>query len=69
VFEQVFKNIDDVLWKEADCTTDHGQRKLTPLLRLKYQDSFADAVSDLGNLEEIGKDFAGFQKFFYQEAA
>ena len=43
--------------------------KLTPLLRLKYHDSIADAVADLGRPEEIGSVFAGFQKFLYQEAA
>jgi hypothetical protein len=79
VFEQTFKNIDDVLWKEAfqnDLRTinalptitrqerafldfvlaryvDVGveeldQEKLTPLLRLKYHNSIADAVEDLG---------------------
>ena len=31
------------------------QTKLTPLLRLKYHDSLADAVADLGKPEEIGK--------------
>jgi type I restriction enzyme R subunit len=45
------------------------QAKLTPLLRLKYHDSIADAVADLGKPEEIGKVFAGFQKYLYQEAA
>ncbi len=45
------------------------QEKLTPLLRLKYHGSIADAVADLGRPEEIGKVFAGFQKFLYQEAA
>jgi type I restriction enzyme R subunit len=45
------------------------QEKLTPLLRLKYHDSIADAVADLGRPEEIGDVFAGFQKFLYQEAA
>jgi type I restriction enzyme R subunit len=45
------------------------QEKLTPLLRLKYHDSIADAVADLGRPEEIGKVFAGFQKFLYLEAA
>ena len=45
------------------------QEKLTPLLRLKYHDSIADAVADLGRPEEIGEVFAGFQKFLYQEAA
>jgi type I restriction enzyme R subunit len=45
------------------------QEKLTPLLRLKYHDSIADAVADLGKPEYIGKVFAGFQKYLYQEAA
>jgi type I restriction enzyme, R subunit len=45
------------------------QDKLTPLLRLKYRDSIADAVADLGKPEQIGKVFAGFQKYLYQEAA
>lgn len=43
------------------------QDKLTPLLRLKYQNSIADAVADLGKPEEIGKVFTGFQKYLYQE--
>lgn len=43
------------------------QEKLTPLLRLKYHDSIADAVDDLGKPEEIGKVFAGFQKYLYQQ--
>ena len=41
------------------------QAKLTPLLRLKYHDSIADAVADLGKPEEIGRVFAGFQKYLY----
>jgi type I restriction enzyme R subunit len=45
------------------------QQKLTPLLRLKYHDSIADAVADLGNPEQIGKVFTGFQKYLYQEVA
>jgi type I restriction enzyme, R subunit len=45
------------------------QAKLTPLLRLKYQDSIADAVADLGRPEEIGKVFSGFQKYLYQRTA
>jgi len=46
-----------------------GQEKLTPLLRLKYHDSIADAVADLGKPKEIGDLFAGFQKYLYQPAA
>ncbi len=43
------------------------QAKLTPLLRLKYHDSIADAVADLGKPEEIGQVFSGFQKYLYQQ--
>ncbi|MDD5284638.1 MAG: type I restriction-modification enzyme R subunit C-terminal domain-containing protein [Desulfuromonadaceae bacterium] len=42
------------------------QAKLTPLLKLKYHNSIADAVADLGRPEEIGQVFAGFQQYLYQ---
>jgi type I restriction enzyme R subunit len=45
------------------------QAKLTPLLRLKYQNSIADAVADLGKPDEIGKVFSGFQRYLYQQTA
>jgi type I restriction enzyme R subunit len=45
------------------------QEKLTPLLRLKYHDSIADAVADLGRPEEIGHVFSGFQKYLYQQSS
>ena len=42
------------------------QRKLNPLLRLKYHGSITDAVADLGGKpDEIGRVFAGFQKYLY----
>jgi type I restriction enzyme R subunit len=40
-----------------------GQEKLTPLLRLNYHDSIADAVAELGKPDEIGQVFAGFQQY------
>ena len=43
-----------------------AQDKLSLLLKLKYHDAIADAVADLGKPEEIGKFFAGFQKYLYQ---
>ena len=43
------------------------QEKLTPLLRLKYQDSIADAILELGRPEEIGQMFSGFQRHLYAE--
>jgi type I restriction enzyme R subunit len=43
--------------------------KLTPLLRLKYQNSIADAVADLGRPEDIGALFAGFQRYLYLQTS
>ena len=45
------------------------QKKLKPLLRLRYNNSIADAVADLGKPEEIGKFFADFQQYLYVGAA
>jgi type I restriction enzyme M protein len=40
MFEQAFKNIDDVLWKEAGCTTELAYTEQTSwLLFLKYLDN------------------------------
>ena len=45
------------------------QDKLTPLLRLKYHNSIADAVADLGRPSEIVQVFSGFQQYLYQHQA
>jgi type I restriction enzyme R subunit len=45
-----------------------AQEKLTPLLQLRYQNSIADAVADLGRPEEIGQLFSGFQRYLYEAA-
>jgi EcoEI R protein C-terminal/Type I restriction modification DNA specificity domain len=66
--QQVF--LDFVLSHYVSVGVDElDQEKLTPLLRLKYHDSIADAVADLGMPEEIGRVFSGFQRFLYQQAA
>ncbi len=41
------------------------QEKLTALLRLKYHDSIADALADLGAAADIGRVFAEFQRYLY----
>jgi type I restriction enzyme R subunit len=46
-----------------------NQDKLKPLLLIKYYNSIQDAVADLGKPEEIGKVFAGFQKYLYSQFA
>src|SRR3569833_1641742 len=43
VFEQTFRNIDDVLWKEAGCTTELDYTEQTSwLLFLKYLDGLEE---------------------------
>lgn len=51
----------------AEGVEELAQDKLTPLLRLRYHDSIADAVADLG--ENIGEVFIGFQKYLYETVA
>jgi type I restriction enzyme R subunit len=46
-----------------------AQEKLTPLLRLKYNNAIADATAELGKPEHIRDLFAGFQKYLYQRVA
>jgi len=42
------------------------QEKLSPLLKLKYQNAISDAVADLGSVEEIRDAFTGFQRYLYE---
>ena len=43
------------------------QEKLTPLLHLKYRNSIADAIRDLGPAPGIRHAFSEFQRFLYQD--
>jgi len=38
-------------------------------LRLKYHNSIADAIADLGRPEDISTVFVGFQQYLYQPGA
>jgi type I restriction enzyme M protein len=52
MFEQAFKNIDDVLWKEAGCTTELDYTEQTSwLLFLKYLDGLEQDRADEASLE------------------
>src|SRR6202050_4637991 len=52
MFEQAFKNIDDVLWKEAGCTTELDYTEQTCwLLFLKYLEGLEQDRSDEAALE------------------
>jgi type I restriction enzyme M protein len=53
MFEQAFKNIDDVLWKEAGCTTELDYTEQTSwLLFLKYLDGLEQDKAMEAELEE-----------------
>lgn len=66
--QQVF--LDFVLSRYVSLGVEElDEEKLTPLLRLKYHDSIADAVADLGRLDDIGRVYAGFQRYLYQRQA
>jgi type I restriction enzyme R subunit len=53
----------------AEGVRELDQEKLTPLLRLRYNNSIADAIADLGRPDEIGEMFSGFQQYLYQVVA
>ena len=46
--------------------TDRQQSFVSPLLKLRYNNAIADAVTDLGNPEQIRRVFVGFQRHLYQ---
>jgi type I restriction enzyme R subunit len=43
--------------------------KLSPLLKLKYNNAISDAVAELGQPDEINRLFTSFQKYLYERAA
>lgn len=51
----------------AEGVEELAQEKLAPLLRLRYDDSIADAMADLGS--DVGVAFSGFQKHLYTKVA
>jgi type I restriction enzyme M protein len=56
LFEQTFKNIDDVLWKEAGCTTELDYTEQTSwMLFLKYLDDLERERADKAEL--VGKSY------------
>ena len=57
MFEQTFKNIDDVLWKEAGCTTELDYTEQTSwMLFLKYLDDLEQEKAMAAEL--VGKPYA-----------
>ena len=55
-YEQIFKNIDDILWKESGCSTELDYVEQTSwILFLKYLDDLEDARCD--EMELQGKEY------------
>jgi type I restriction enzyme, R subunit len=66
--QQVF--LDFVLSQYVKVGVDElDQEKLTPLLRLKYNNAIADATAELGKPDQIRQLFSDFQKYLYQRVA
>ena len=58
MFEQTFKNIDDVLWKEAGCATELDYAEQTSwMLFLKYLDDLEKEKALEAELENKSYDF------------
>ena len=63
-------SLDFVLSHDVSAGVDElAQEMPTPLLHLCYHDSIADAVSDLGKPDEIGRVLAGIQRYIYAEVS
>jgi type I restriction enzyme R subunit len=45
------------------------QEKLSPLLKLKYNNAIADAFAELGKPEQVRRVFVGFQRHLYEASA
>jgi type I restriction enzyme M protein len=59
MFEQTFRNLDDVLWKEAGCTTELDYTEQSSwLLFLKYLDALE--VERAMDAEIVGKSYERF---------
>jgi type I restriction enzyme R subunit len=41
--------------------------KLTPLLKLRYNNALNDAMANFGDAVQVRKAFVGFQRFLYAE--
>src|SRR5436853_2693354 len=53
-FEQAFKNIDDILWKEAGCTTELDYTEQTSwLLFQKYLDGLEEDLAEEAALDGV----------------
>ncbi len=64
-YEQIFKNIDDILWKEAGCSNELDYVEQTSwILFLKYLDDLEDARSD--EMELQGKEYTRIIKPKYR---
>jgi len=44
-----------------------AQEKLSPLLKLRYNNAIADAVADLGAPDQISMVFSSFQQYLYPQ--
>ncbi len=66
MFEQTFKNIDDILFKDSGADSELDDARLKGLFELKYN-SIHDAKVAIGDIKRIRETFIGFQKYLYED--
>ncbi len=64
MFEQTFKNIDDILYKDAGADSELNYIGQTS--ELKYM-QIADAKKELGSIANIRESFVRFQPMLYKK--
>ena len=70
MFEQAFRNVDDILWKESGCTTELDYTEQTSwLLFLKYLDGLEQDRADVAALEGKSYDFILDEEFRWESWA
>jgi len=70
MFEQAFRNVDDILWKESGCTTELDYTEQTSwLLFLKYLDGLEQDRADVAALEGKTYDFILDEEFRWESWA
>lgn len=70
MFEQTFKNIDDVLWKDAGCTSELDYTEQSSwLLFLKYLDTLEQQKAMEAELEGKRYEYLLEPKFWWSEWA
>ena len=66
-YDQAIKYFSQAVQVNSNYVGAYYYRGLSYLAITQYDNAIADAVADLGQPEQIGQIFAGFQKYLYAQ--